>query len=106
MNKISRMLLSGFILFVMLLFSYNEAGASYRKLSIAEIAQTADIIFIGTVTGKPCRFSPKGTMIFTDVVFEDIQLIHMSGRAALHSQNKVVLTYAGGESGSYLPADL
>ena len=99
MSKIKKACVSGVILFLIFLFSYNEAGATQPKLSIEEIAQTADIIFVGTVTGMPCRFNQKGNMIFTDVIFEDVRIAHISSDNVLQNKNTMILTFMGGTLG-------
>jgi hypothetical protein len=46
-----------------------------------EIVQTADLIFIGTVENQSCRFNESHTMIFTDVSFKDIIILHATDKS-------------------------
>ena len=79
--------------------SVNTASAEQLKLSFTEVAQTADLIFIGTVSEQRTRLNDKRTMVFTDVLFKDIQIIHATEQSAQKSLPVVRLTYAGGQVG-------
>jgi hypothetical protein len=81
-------------------FSDIEARATQFALSIEDIAQTADIIFAGTVVGKPCHFNHKRNMIFTDVMFEDITILYKSADSAFMRTDTIALTFMGGQLGS------
>ena len=78
------------------LSSYISA-TFYPKLSLEEIAQTADIIFVGTAVSEYSRIAPLKTMIFTDVIFERITVIHAKESSLQKNGRNVVLTFAGGE---------
>lgn len=84
---------------LVLILCCNTASAEQLKLSFAEVTQTADIIFIGTVNQQRARMNDKRTMIFTDVTFEDIQIIHVTARARQSGATTIRLTYAGGQVG-------
>jgi hypothetical protein len=88
-------------LLIIVIFSMNimlthDVYASSRELSFAEIAQTAHLIFIGTVTKQNCRWNEKHTMIFSDIYFKDIDVIHSTEFSVQKTVRDVTLTYAGG----------
>jgi hypothetical protein len=87
------------LLCVALLLCVHTASAEQLKLSFAEIAQTADIIFVGTVAEQSTRMNEKRTMIFTDVTFKDIQVINATTQSVQREAATIRLTYAGGEVG-------
>jgi len=71
--------------------------AGYPRLSFEEVAQTADLIFIGTVIGKDCATNGSAKMIFTHVHFADIQVIYATGRSRQRGGGSIRLTHAGGK---------
>lgn len=75
------------------------AGASFVRVSFQEVAQTADLVFIGTVTGLDCTAEGASRMIFTHVHFGDIQVLHATGRSVQAGLSSVRLTHAGGKVG-------
>jgi hypothetical protein len=87
-------------LLVAFLLCAHVASAEQLKLSFAEVAQTADLIFIGTVSEQSSRVNDKRTMIFTDVVFRAIQIVHATARSTQKSSATIRLTYAGGRVGN------
>jgi hypothetical protein len=85
------------LLFVTLLA--GAAWAHVMSLSLAEVAQTADLIFVGTVESTSCRLNNQRTMIFTDVVFGDVRTVHASQNSIQKHAARVTLTHAGGRVG-------
>ncbi len=77
----------------------GAARAMQIKLSLEEIAQTADLIFVGTVTHQETRLNDQKTMVFTDVTFRDIQVVHATEKSVQRSAPEIKLTYAGGTFG-------
>jgi hypothetical protein len=77
----------------------GAARAMQIKLSLEEIAQTADLIFVGTVTHQETRVNDKKTMIYTDVTFGDVQVVHATAKSVQRSEAEIKLTYAGGSFG-------
>jgi hypothetical protein len=77
----------------------RPALASQLQITFEEMAQTSDLIFIGTAGSQSARFNDTKTMIFTDVVFRDIQLIHATSKSVQRSASTVRVTYPGGELG-------
>ncbi len=71
--------------------------ASHRRVSFQELAQTADLIFIGTVAGRDCTTNGSAKMIFTHVHFSDVRVVHASGRSYQKSLGSIRLTHAGGK---------
>ncbi|MDY0297455.1 MAG: hypothetical protein RB296_09070 [Acidobacteriota bacterium] len=63
------------------LFLFQALAASQLKLEFAEVAQSADLIFVGTVDRMETRFNPQGTFIITEVFFRDIMVIHSTQRS-------------------------
>ena len=97
--KRSHPLRSLLLLALALSFCFKTANADVLKLSFAEVAQTADIVFIGTVSQQSTRMNDKRTMIFTDVTFKDIRVIHATPQSVQREAATIRLTYAGGEMG-------
>ena len=56
----------------------------HPKLSLEEIAQNADLIFVGTVTRQNSHYNAQRTMIETDVTFTDVRIEHETDRATPH----------------------
>lgn len=91
-NAIFRLMFS----LVLLAFVANAISAHTPKLAFKEIAQTADLIFVGTVAREENRVNDNGSMAVTDVFFSDLTLIHATTRSVQRRQSEVRLTYAGG----------
>ena len=70
--------------------------ASQIKLSFAEVAQSSDLIFIGTVESQVSRFNDQRTFIITEVLFTDIMLVHGTQRSTQSNEDHIVLQHAGG----------
>lgn len=75
----------------------RPALASQIQIAFEEMAQTSDLIFIGTADSQSVRFNDRKTMIFTEVVFRDIQRIHATSKSVQRSAPTVRVTYPGGE---------
>ncbi|MFQ6092289.1 MAG: hypothetical protein ACE5OR_06345, partial [bacterium] len=85
----------GVFFLLSLLVPQNVSGLQIH-LSFEEVAQTADLIFVGTAAQESCWVNQQQTMIFTDVLFEDISLVHAK-RSSLQKGSKTIrLTFAGG----------
>jgi hypothetical protein len=69
------------------------------KLSLQEIAQTADLIFVGTVTSQTSRYTAARTAIQTDVVFSNVEMVHGTERSRQRGGASITLSYAGGKVG-------
>ncbi len=76
-----------------------SARGSFIRISFQEVAQTADLIFVGTVTGLDCTAEQTSKMIFTQVHFGDIQVIHATVRSVQAALGAIRLTHAGGKVG-------
>ena len=87
------------MLLAFLAFGAGAAHAVQLKVSLSEISQTADLIFIGTVTGQSTRLGATKTMPVTDVSFGDIEVVHATTRSTQRNAATVTLTYAGGRIG-------
>jgi hypothetical protein len=75
----------------------REARAVYPAISIDETAQTADLIFTGTVYDQENVTS--GTTASTEVFFNNVKTINASPRSLQKNHATVKLIYAGGEVG-------
>ena len=76
------------------------AYALHPTLSLDEIAQNADLIFVGTVTRQNSHYNAQRTAIETDVTFTDVRVEHETERAQQRGANTIRLTYAGGRVGN------
>ncbi len=83
----------------LLLPAAQPAHGAHPRVSFPELVHTADIIFVGTVAETTARFGADGKMIFTDVVFRPIDLIHKRASVSEKSSEVVTLTFAGGQIG-------
>lgn len=75
------------------------AVGMHIRMSFEEVTQGADLIFVGTVERQVCRSDGPSKMVFTDVFFTDIDVIHASVRSVQQKSTTVVLTYPGGRLG-------
>jgi hypothetical protein len=81
------------------LLTTSLAYGSYPKLSLQEIAQKADLIFVGTVIRQRSHYNDQRTAIETDVTFADIRIEHQTERARQRGTDRIRLTYLGGRLG-------
>jgi hypothetical protein len=77
----------------------STVNASYVSVPFEEVAQTADLVFVGTVAGLDCTGEGPSGMIFTQVHFADIQVVHTSARSIQARLGDIRLTHAGGKVG-------
>jgi hypothetical protein len=77
--------------------SGTDSSGMHLTVPFEEIAQTADLVFIGTVENQECRFNVARTMIFTDVTFGNIEIIASTKRSMQKASPTIHLAYAGGE---------
>jgi hypothetical protein len=90
------------LFFVALLAALAPAArAGFVRASFEEVAQTADLVFVGTVAGMDCVQEGTAGMIFTQVSFSGIQVIRASDRSVQGRLGSVRLTYAGGKIGDH-----
>jgi hypothetical protein len=88
--------LKTFMLTIILLMSVSAGFCQPVKLSFAELINQSDLIFVGTVESQNCRMNDKNTMIFTDVVFKDVEVINSTEKSFSKRSAIITLTYAGG----------
>jgi hypothetical protein len=81
---------------ILLLFMMNGLVATQINLSFAEVARSADLIFIGTVENQESRFNEQQTLIITEVLFSDIVIVHSTHQAVQDNSSFVILQHAGG----------
>ena len=86
------------VVIVGVLLAPSGLDAIYPKVSLAEVAQTADIIFAGTVLDIRSRLVGSHGAIATDVSFGELDVV--SWRSPEAAQSTVQLTFAGGEVGN------
>ncbi len=84
------------LLMLLFLLAPRTAAGMEPRVSFNEVAQTADLIFIGTVVDQGCRLNDRQTMVFTDVFFDDISILHATVGAVQKENSMITLTYAGG----------
>jgi hypothetical protein len=77
----------------------STASAVSLRVSFAEMAQSADLVFVGTVTSQTCRTNAAGTMVFTDATFGDVEIVSATERSRQRASRQITLTFAGGTVG-------
>ncbi|HOW70357.1 MAG TPA: FG-GAP-like repeat-containing protein [Phycisphaerae bacterium] len=77
----------------------RPAVGLHPKVEFTELAQAADIIFMGTVQGVSSRVVGDGRMVMTDVHFGDVQVIHRKDHVPADLSEGITLAFAGGEAG-------
>jgi hypothetical protein len=82
--------------FLFSLLTPRYVSGIQMHLPFAEVAQTADLIFVGTAVQESCRINQQQSMIFTDVLFEDISIVHAKGSSVQRGSETIRLTFAGG----------
>jgi hypothetical protein len=82
--------------YIILILIPSIIHATPILVPLEEIAQTADLIFIGTVDKQHSRLNELHTITFTDVYFQDIVIIHATDRSVQKGLPVIQLTYAGG----------
>ncbi len=89
----------GCALCVIFLFAVRPALGIHPRLTFTELVHTADIAFVGTVAETTPRFGADEKMIFTDVRFQPVELIHQRTAVDEEAAGIVSLTFAGGQVG-------
>ena len=69
------------------------------KASLDEIAHASDLVVVGDVVETSSRFNEAQTMIFTDVILSNVDVVHASSRSTQVGATRIVLTHAGGQVG-------
>ncbi len=98
-NALEKFILVFFILFTLtacLFISSRITNAVHLNLSFEEIAQIADMIFIGSVQKQNTRLGDMKKMVFTDIHFEDVVIIHATNRSVQRDSSIITLSFAGG----------
>lgn len=92
--------LCGFLLWwlVVALLLPVPAGSIDLKTSLEDVAQTADLIFVGTVDEIACLPGSDMSMIATEVTFRDIEVIHAREESVQREASIVKLVFAGGRT--------
>lgn len=75
-------------------------AAVQLRLSLDEISQSADLIFIGTVQSQSSRYTDARTAIQTDVIFRDIREVHSTEKSRQRGAATITLSHAGGRVGN------
>lgn len=85
------------ILMMVLLLSFsNRVYCLVEKLSFEELVCQADLIFIGTAISDSCYMNENGTLILTDVRFDEIEIVSSNDKSISKNLTYVKLTHAGG----------
>ena len=74
----------------------NSAFAFIPEMDFEEMVQLADIVFVGTADTKIPKIAKNRRVVVTDVVFNQIEMIHQKTAVAGKIGNRIILTYAGG----------
>ncbi len=90
------MVLKSVCLVIVLVLLMDNTFAMHINLPFAEVAQSADIIFLGTVERQESLFNEQQTSILTEVLFTDTVIIHATGQAVQRDASFITLKYAGG----------
>ena len=81
---------------ILLMALVGKMIAGEINLSFGEVAQSADLIFVGTVESQKSRFNEQQTLILTEVLFSDIVIINSTDRATQSRSSDIILQHAGG----------
>src|SRR3712207_3859482 len=82
-----------------LAFGANAAFAHHAQIPFAEVAQSSDLVFVGTVVSQTPRVNDAGSMVFTDVTFVDVEIVNASGRSRQQAAPSITLAFPGGTVG-------
>jgi fibronectin type 3 domain-containing protein len=66
------------------------------QMNFEELVHLADIVFVGTVTEQSPKIGKNRRIVETDVVFNQVQMLHRKDDATEKIGNRITLTYAGG----------
>jgi len=77
----------------------GASQAMYITVPFPSLVQKSDLIFMGTAQAQTCRWNAARTMIFTDVLFDDIKIIHANDSARQRLQASITVSQAGGTIG-------
>ena len=83
----------------LLLLLAAPAWAIHPHVDFAELVQSADVVFVGTVSSTDAHFGINDRVIVTDVTFQVEALVHAGSAVAVDASEQVVLTFAGGQVG-------
>ena len=89
------MVTAGFVVFLAACLA--PCVASELRLPLSEIAQSADLIFVGTAVESVSRRTDTGRAIVTDITFEVLEQINAGPAARQKNAAAVTITIAGGE---------
>ena len=96
-SRIWKPLLQLLIVPAILLAGSGEAFGQFPQVPMPEIAQTADLIFMGTVVEQQSRVNDAENLIVTDVRFRNEQILHRAETAVGDFGEYIEFTYAGGQ---------
>jgi hypothetical protein len=82
--------------FLFALLTPRDVSGIQMHLSFPEVAQTADLVFVGTAVQESCWINQQQSMIFTDVLFGDISVVYAKGNSVQKGSETIRLTFAGG----------
>jgi len=92
----SSAILRTIVLAIGLLLPMGMGFAMQVNVPLGEVAQEADLIFIGTVEQQESYFNQQQTLIMTEVLFKDMVIVHSSDRSRQKESAAITLAYAGG----------
>ena len=75
------------------------AMAEHRWVGFSELVHRAHVIFDGRVIDQVSWESDDGKMIYTDMTFDLIDLVHADPKALAHIGNTITITMPGGTFG-------
>ena len=78
----------------------TSASAMHPELRFAEVAQAADLIFVGTVESQTSRMNQAGSLIVTDVAF-DVEVVSATDRSRQQGSSRITLTFRAAPSATF-----
>lgn len=82
-------------------FCLPTASAQFPDLTFNQVVHDADLIFVGTAADEHSYLSKSGSMIYTDVHFHELKIIHVSKDANQIPKDVISITYPGGKVGDF-----
>ncbi|MCF7805130.1 MAG: PQQ-binding-like beta-propeller repeat protein [Candidatus Marinimicrobia bacterium] len=90
--------LVAFALFFGMTFGFTDSvSGQVPRVTVPEVAQTADVIFMGTVLEQESRVNDAGNLIVTDVQFRNDKIVYQSESAQGSFGDFIEITYTGGQ---------
>ena len=85
-------------LVILLILPNSSVLGMHPQVEFSEVSHTADVIFVGTVTDVSPWRNPGNRMVFTNVTFEQIDLISRKDHVPEDVEDRITLTFGGGKA--------